>query len=643
MILIGAIALGFPLLAGCFGWAVLGRFARLDRAEQFAASWGVSFAFVAICQFASFALHANQLAFNLIALAFMVLVAAIGFRRLNEIHERAAQASGRQCSHLLALRAREFQLLVLGCGLAYFHLLFIQAILPNYRGSSWYYDWCMHYEEALVFAGDRPVHETWANGYTLASRTPLFNLTTAFVMSLAGHDFAVYQTASVLTNIAFVSAVYLLLCDLFGQRAGRLGLLLAPLNLWMLHDAWYTWPKMLAAYYVLLALHFYIQSVRWRAADSRKASQAFFCFGLSGLLGFMTHQVSLVYVLPLLLHAAGLAWRDRVSRPGLMELAALAAVVAVLVLPWYGWLAATLGTEKIVHSTPATLGDDRARFRPLDALGWMTFNTAFSVIPAGLISPFFTGWPEDMGMPGNLEELLRGLRQVRPCVPDPLELYWGATELYFSLLTGALTLSLLAYLGTQSWMRLRRGVHIQKDEPGRVAGAGVFGSPGPPLAGASEDCSPGHPTPWDHRVRGAIWLFVGLGTAGAAFLHPGKIWWGIAHSAAFPTAIVLATLGWGVLSKAKARTGLLVCIGMVVEFLAMFWSHWWFLVHRPEVLEALPGNEAYKDIGIAFLADRFGDWSYLCVAGAIAVQGILVLLLWRYWRMGEKSEISAAA
>jgi hypothetical protein len=624
--LVAAVALFFPLLAGWFGWAVLARFSSLDRGERFAASWGVGFAFVAICQFARFALHVNESGFGLAALGFMLgFVAATYLLSTHRGSSRRTALPSRpdgsgEPSYDSSVSAKimgqvdpksahgDFRFLALACGLAYLHLLFIQALLPNYRGSSWYYDWCMHYEEALVFVGDRPVTDTWANGYTLASRTPLFNLTTAFVMSLAGHDFAVFQTASVLTNIAFVSAVYLLLRDLFGQRAGRLGLLLAPLNLWMLHDAWYTWPKMLAAYYVLLALHFYIQSVRSRAADPRKASQAFLCFGVSGLLGFMTHQVSLLYVLPLLLHAAVLACKDRASRPRLVELAAVAAVVAVLVLPWYGWLAATLGTDKVVYSTPATLGDDQARLRPLDALGWMTFNTAFSVIPAGLISPFFTGWPEDVGMPHNLDELLRGLRELRLRVPHPIDLYWGATELYFSLLTGALTLSLLAFL---SWRFLKR-------RPVKMSA---------PLV--------------EPRVRWAIWLFLGLGTAGAAFLHPGKIWWGIAHSAAFPTAIVLVALGWGVLSRASPRRGLLVCIGIVLEFLAMFWSHWWFLVNRPEVLEPLPGNEAYKDIGIAFLADRFGDWSYFFLAGAIAIQGILVLLLFRDRRTQHQLEISA--
>jgi len=163
-----------------------------------------------------------------------------------------------------------------------------------------------------------------------------------------------------------------------------------------------------------------------------------------------------------------------------------------------------------------------------------------------------------------------------------------------------------------------------------VAGAGVFGSPGSQQSGASEDSSPGHSNTCN--VRSAIWFFLILGTLGAAILHPGKIWWGIAHSAAFPTAILIVALGWGALSNADARTGRLVCTGIVLEFLAMFWSHWWFLTHRPDVLETLPGNEEYKEKGIALLNDLVGDWQYLFLAGAVVIQAILVVLLHRFWR-----------
>jgi hypothetical protein len=587
MIPLGGIILGFPLLAGLFGWSVLGRFTHLDKSERFAASWGLSFGFLAGCQFLSFVFHANQTILSVcICLGMLVIVALF-----HPLRGRKAESTD-----------PDFHFLVLACGLAYLHLVCIQALLPDYRGSHWYFDWWMHYDEALVFLGDRPVNTTWANGYTLASRTPLYNLTTAFVMSVVGHDFASYQIASALTNIAFVAGVYLVLRDLFGLRAARLAVLLAPVNLWMLHNAWYTWPKMLVAYYLIMSLHFYIRAVRYRLTEPRRGSELFVCFGISALSGFMTHQVGLVYVFPLVLHSAVLAWRDRAFRPHVREVAALSAAVVLIVLPWYGWLAGTLGVDKITHSTPATLGNESARYRPQEVLGWMTFNAVFSVVPTGVIHPFFTGWPKAIEMPQDYAELQEGLKHVRLTSPDSVDLYRGATELYFSLLTGALTISLLFFVGYRCFKR--RGEA--------------------PLDASSGPC--------DRSAWWALLLFVVLGGTGAALVHPGKIWWGIAHSAAFPSAILLTGLAWGVLSRAKPRVGMIVSAGILAEFLAMFWSHLWFLARRPEVLENLPGNAGYKDESIVFFNDRLGDAQYLLLAGAVVIQLLIAILLLRYWR-----------
>ena len=121
----------------------------------------------------------------------------------------------------------------------------------------------------------------------MASRTPLFNLASAFVMGIAGHGFDIYQLASALTNICFVLSLFLLLRDLFGRRAAWLALLLAPLNLWMLHNAWFTWPKMLATYYLVFALHFYLQSMRHcRGIDPRRAASYFVGFRRPGPSGY---------------------------------------------------------------------------------------------------------------------------------------------------------------------------------------------------------------------------------------------------------------------------------------------------------------------------------------------------------------------
>ncbi|HEX5271409.1 MAG TPA: glycosyltransferase family 39 protein, partial [Gemmataceae bacterium] len=539
---IAGVVIGFPLLAWAFGSAVVARFTRLDREERFAAGFGVGFALAALCAFVAFVLHAPQPYFNLGAVALM-----LGFTLWCRLTTERRPEGG--AAPVWPLAALFF--------LAYLHLVCLQGLLPAYWGSYWYFDWWMHYNEAQIFVGDESVTTTWANGYTVASRTPLFNLATAFVMEVGGRDFEVYQLASALTNISFVLSLYLLLRDLFGRRAAWLALPLAPLNLWMLHNAWFTWPKMLAAYYLILALHFYLQSVRQRPADPARAGSYLLCSGAAALLAYLTHQSTLFYALPLAAHAGFLAWRDRAFRPRPAELLACALLGVAVGGPWYAWLAGTLGAETILHSTPVTLGDDQAKLRPADVATWMTFDLTASVVPVGIGEAFVTGRPPDEPTPPWSFPVYRADQQWYVGPPDPTELYRGLTQIYFSLLTGALTLSLTAFLIGAGLRRLRRGPALP----------------------------PAKPMPGGRAVWSAVWLSLAGGTLGGALLHPGKIPWGIAHSAVFPTAVVLAGLGWGLLSRGRPGTRRLVCCGMVLEFLLMFWSYRWLAVHDPAVIE----------------------------------------------------------
>ncbi len=557
---LASVALGFPLFAGLFGWSVLGRVTALDREERFAASWGVGFAFLAACRFLAFAFHVPTTTFALATLALAIVLTALCHKRQSEI------------SYPWTLAA--------GFGLAYLHLVGVSALLPVFRGSLWYFDWWMHYDAALVFLGDRTTEVVWANGYTLASRTPLFNLTASSVMALAGHDFATYQLASALPSFAFVAPVFLLLRDRYGRRAARLALLLAPLNLWMLHNAWFTWPKMLTAYYLLLGLHLYLRSLRARLTDPAAAGQFFVGCGVCATLGYLTHQVAAVYALPLLLHAGFVGIRRRNYRPRLAECAAVG-FAGLLLAPWYGWLAVSLGGGKITGSTPVTLGDERAVFRLLDVVWWMTVNTLTSWLPWNVARAVAEGW----GGAG---------------------LYWAITSVYFSQFTGALTLSLTAFLLWRGWQGWRR----KGGEPS--------------------------PQPTAPREGVVIALFAGLGYAGAAFLHPGIMDHGIAHSAAFPTAVLLTALAWGVLSRASVTTGLLVSAGIVAEFLFLFWSHCWLLARAPEVLEGLPGNAVYKEESrLVFLNDLLGQGQFVAVAATLAIQAVLIMGIVRWWRSQE--------
>jgi hypothetical protein len=593
---IAGVVVGFPLLSWAFGSAVLGRLTRLDREERLAAGFGVGFAAQGLVAFLAFVLHAPQPYFNLGAVTLMLGTALLC--RLTSAR-RPAEASLRPLAALFAL--------------AYLHLVCIQAILPAYRGSYWSFDWWMHYDEALVFVGDEPVTTVWARTYTVASRTPLFNLATAFVMGLAGHDFAFYQLASALTNICFVLALSVLLRDLFGRRAAWLALLLAPLNLWMLHNAWFTWPKMLAAYYLVLALHFYLQSLRRRAADPARAADYFIAFGAFALLAFMTHQSTLVYALPLLLHAAVMALGGRLLRPGVREVLACALLAVAVGGPWYAWLAGTLGTDKIIHGTPVTHGDESAVFRPAAIADWMGCNLRDSVVPDGIRTAFLTAVPDGEVPPPRSVQVADGEPRWFLGPPDLVELHRGVTQLYFSLLTGAVTVSLTVFLAAALARRLLGGR---------------------PLPATKEPAD--GPAVWS-----AVWTCLVVGTLGGAFLHPGKISWGIAHSAVFPTTVVLTGLAWGVLSRARPTAAVLVGCGMVLEFLLMFWSHWWLLFHHPTVLAPESGARGVHETWAPLLNEALGDADRLFLAGAVLIQATLIVLLLRALRQSPVAKGAA--
>ncbi len=407
--LIVGLALLWPLAAWLFGWSVLGCIGDLDRAERAVASFGVGFAAFAACQFVTFLTRAPQPTAALVSLALLGGIAIV--------------CLWKKGSGVLILRLpTPFLLWTLG----YAHLFCIQALLPLYLGSDWWGDWHHHFLAARVFLGELPVETEWggAGMYTVASRTPLFELATAFPLNLTGAHFWAYQAASVAPSYAFAGAVYLLLRDLYGLRAARLGLLLAPLNLWMLHNAWFTWPKMLAAYFLLLALHFYLQAVRRRLTDPAVGRRYFLYYWVAGFLSYLTHQVAAVYVVALLLHAAWLVVAQHAWRVRLLDLPVLVLVAVLILAPWYGWLIVHFGIDRVIHGTPTTQMDEQAS-GPRYLVESVGGNLTTSVVPTHLIEV----------MRGNLN------------TDDKREeAYRAVTELYFSLLTGALTLSLTIFL-----------------------------------------------------------------------------------------------------------------------------------------------------------------------------------------------------
>jgi hypothetical protein len=562
-----ALAVGWPLLTFAFGWAVLGRLGGLDREERFAASFGVGFAFVAAAQFVAFLIAAPhplfRPLFSLAVVGLMLLVtAACRFRR------PPAAANNRLPWALAGLLV-----------LVYLHLLCVQALLPCYVGSSWWGDWHHHFLAARVWLGDLPVDTEW-QGYTIASRTPLFNLATAFPLNFVGPEFWAFQTASVAPSICFVLPAYLLLRDGFDRRVAVVAFLLAPLNLWLLHIAWFTWPKMLAAYYLLLGLHFYLQALR-RRTEPAAARRYFLSFWIAALLSYLSHQVALVYAAPLLLHAALVGIVAPAFRPRPRDLAVLAAVALLALGPWYGWLLVRIGPTRIATGTPATQMNVEVS-GPGDLIRAVGYNLVTSTVPVHLIEALEKP-------PGDPER--------------EAEAYRGLTELYFSLATGAVTLSLAGFLLVRLLVGLCRGEY-------RAWAGGLLTPEGTAVA-----------------------VFAVAGTLFAAPLHTARCDHGIAHAALFSSVVLVVVLGWGMLARAPRPVVALVCLGMLAEFQAMFWTHLAAL-EEPLLLDPYNYNiEAKQNEEVAFLFDELGLGPGPPAVTTAVVQALLGGLL-AWWVLG---------
>jgi hypothetical protein len=279
-----------------------------------------------------------------------------------------------------------------------------------------------------------------------------------------------------------------------------------------------------------------------------------------------------------LLHRGLIALKDGALRPRWKQPVAAILLAAILIGPWYAWLATRFGVRQITANTPATAMDPTAVPRFKHVIRWTTVNTVHSFLP------------NDLAL------------AVRDNLLTFTTVYRGFTTFYFCSFPGVLTLSLTVFLIFAGLLRVwRKVIRSPTDELRK---------------------RPGKNAEW-----AAVWLFALLGYVGAALLHPSMFGHGVAHSAAFPTAILVTGLAWGVLSRSNRTAVAVACTGIVAEFLLVFWSHWWLLVYKPEVLEDLPGNAALKGDTILFLSERLPDAQWLLLGGVMLLQIVLCILI----------------
>ncbi len=193
----------------------------------------------------------------------------------------------------------------------------------------------------LVTQGTHPYSELGASyfsPYNFSSRGPLAGVATAPIVLLSGGrppagvpelawkpfdpaGFMAFRVAMTALSCTALLSVWTLTQRLAGNRAARFAVLLAATTPFLLHEAWFTWPKLLAASLALLAAVSLIE---------KRPLQAGALVGV----GYLMHPVALLSLPALALIAlwplTGAQWQ----RPRLSHLLKLLVAVAAFFLLW---------------------------------------------------------------------------------------------------------------------------------------------------------------------------------------------------------------------------------------------------------------------------------------------------------------------
>jgi hypothetical protein len=254
--------------------------------------------------------------------------------------------------------------------------LSILAMIRVYSGCGWAGDWLEHFQRCLFFLRRFPVHTAIYPGYELPARPPMMNVLGAFFLGQAGDRFEVFQFVFLVLNLLPFLACCLLMPAVAGKRK-RLGkwavlpltgiFAMSPL---IMETATYTWTKALAAFFVILAIPFYLAALRKN--DSRRMIAAF----LALTAGILTHYSAGPYVVILTLHYLYTTFRGRGSR--FREMGAIAGLCGLLLSTWFGWSLAVYGAHITFASNTAVTD---ARRYPGSAPEKIAANLYDSVVP----------------------------------------------------------------------------------------------------------------------------------------------------------------------------------------------------------------------------------------------------------------------
>ena len=304
----------------------------------------------------------------------------------------------------------------------------LQGLLPFYAGGFWYFDWFEHYQRSLFFTRHLPLNFQFGP-YLLTARPPFFNIVVSFYQSVIGREFYHYQIIATLLNLCIALPVYLFCRDYFGlKKLKNLMLLISALILFnpaIMQQATFTWTKSLSAYFILLALFFYLF-----ARDKNHQPSSY----LSSLLlagGFITHYSSLGYIIPVFLDYILLTFL--IFKKRLLPLIISIFIIVSISFTWFGFAIRNYGLYNTFLGNTSYEWTKNMTFS--NRLEKDITNFTYTFLP--LISGSF-------------------LNYIKPQTSFLVKIFDLSTYFYFDTFPGSITLTLYALIVLYVLLNLKK-------------------------------------------------------------------------------------------------------------------------------------------------------------------------------------------
>ena len=266
--------------------------------------------------------------------------------------------------------------------------LVMLAIIRNYSGGAWRSDWLEHFQRTLYFVYHFPSGTPILGNYELPARPPMMNVVAGFFLAQTGDRFENFQVVFAILNLL----PFLACCQLLPRLAAAAGarrrsrilplVVLFAFNPAVMEAATYTWTKAFAAFYILLAMHFYLAG--WQRRDGGRMLAAFLALSAGMLVHYSAGPYLVFFGLHFLLQVF---WkRPRRWREALV----LGVVCGAFLATWFGWSIRTFGVRATFASNTSVTSSQQYAGHNLEKIIGNLFDT---VVPlelrdAGLLAAF---------------------------------------------------------------------------------------------------------------------------------------------------------------------------------------------------------------------------------------------------------------